>query len=238
MSAVLIISIVLLFAVSFVIYRTKRKSFNGIPQQEYFPLPPRGLFSDGARAGDAVVAEKAADTSNDLSIGIIKRAEAGELEALVGASKVRDARLYDDALSALVKREPSEENVRAISSFIIGREGLRANRMLAEEALKVWRSAPESLPATDLLRVAALSDDAHLFGEVVEELVAASEGGRLAVKTVSDLRVLLGSEYWVLSPEATHKSSGFILKQKLAEAGRRLAAVSRRQTTPNGPGEA
>ncbi len=236
MSAVLIISICLLLALSFVIYRTKRKTFSSAPEPDYFPNPPRGLFSNVETDGAVSHTAKISADRDALFNSLIKRAEAGDLAVLVDANRTRDDSLYDATLNALIKRDPDEKNLKAISAFIIGGDGLRANSLLTRELLKLWKQDSETMPAADLLRIAALTSDAQLYSEIVEELVTACESGDLAAHRISDLRVLIGSEYWVLSPVALQKSSGFILKQKLAEADRRIAAaLSRLHTQTNEP---
>ena len=52
--------------------------------------------------------------------------------------------------------------------------------------------------------------------------------GRLEGLGAEDLRALFEAEYWLLSSEAKRSGAGFVLKQKLADVRRRLAAGARR----------
>ena len=79
----------------------------------------------------------------------------------------------------------------------------------------------------DLLRVSALSDDAGTFGRAVSEVLEVWEGGRLEGLSAEALRSLFEAEYWLLSSEAKRSGAGFVLKQKLADLRRRLAAGAR-----------
>lgn len=67
-----------------------------------------------------------------------------------------------------------------------------------------------------LAQVAALSGDASTFQLAVSEILQSWEDGRLASLRTEELRPLFEDEYWLLSSEA--RRSGFVLKQKLADA--------------------
>lgn len=226
MIAVLIVSLLLLAAASFVIFRTKRTTFIDGAEPTYFPGPPRTLFD--APAAPKPAADSPSDELAARARALRERAAAGELEALSAAWATGDRRLYDDALSALLKRDPSPENVCRVASYVIkSPDGLRANALLFGGLLTVWKLTPEEVPPGDLLRVAALADDARLFGDAAEQLVAAWEEGRTGAGAAEQLRALLESEYWLLSPETLRSGAGFMLKQQLAEARRRLSAARR-----------
>lgn len=238
MIAVLIVSFFLLAAVSFVIYRTKRRSFITEAEQGFFPGRPRGLFDEQT----SQVAPRQLDGVRDELVEharrLHERAASGELETLREAWATGDRKLYDEVLGALLKRDTSSENILRVAEHVIrSNDGLRANDLLAGAMLTLWRISAEGVRAADLLRVAALSDDARFFGDVVEELVVAVERGRLDARAAGELRVLFESEHWVLSSEALRSGAGFMLKQQLAEARRRLDDASRRQSLSTEPGE-
>ena len=240
MSAVFIIAIFLLSAISFAIYRTKRRSFKSAAEDEYFPAPPRGLFDEprAARRADARQADDSVLTQQANRASYLRElAGRGELSALDEAWATGDKNLYADVLNALLTRDASAENVIAVSSHVIESGELRANEMLARALLSVWKLSPPAVKITDLLRAAALSDDARLFQDFVEEVADAWEEGRTPERTADGLVQLFESEYWVLSPEARSSGAGFTLKQTLAEVRRRLAARARRETISHGPGE-
>ena len=236
MSAVLIISIFLLAAISFVLYRTKRQSLKSAAEQDFFPRPARGLFEDWSR-GAAGVAAATPYTHAGHAALLRERAGRGELAALGEARATGDKKLYDEVLGALLKRDPSAENIRAVAAHVIGGENLRASRMLAGALLTLWRISPDNVSAADFLRVAALSDDAGAFREAVEEVAGAWEQGLLPGRSAEDLCRLFESEYWVLAPEAVRSGAGFRLKQQLAEVRRRLADAPRREPLSTRPDE-
>lgn len=240
MSAVLIISIFLLAAVSLALYRTKRRSLNGAVDNDLFPPPARGLFDETQRAaapGDAADARAKLNAATERATRLRELAGEGKFEALAEARAAGDAELYDELLSTLLGRDASAENVRAVASYVVGSDGLRANAALADALLTIWRRSPAEVPLTDLLRVAALSDDASVFRVAVEEVLEAWEQGRVPGKSAEDLRQLFDGEAWVLSSEARRTGAGFLLNRELADARRRLAAHARRQTHTAGPGE-
>lgn len=239
MSAVLIISIFLLSALSFAIYRTKRRTFKRAAEPEFFPSPPRGLFDDPqAPRRAATQTDPAAETvSAELASRLKERAAAGDLSSLEGAAETRDAELYDAVLDSLVWREATAENVASVASHVVNNKSLRANERLARALLSAWKSSPSAVKLTDLLRVAALSDDARLFQETMESVASAWEAGLLHGRASDELVQLFDSEYWVLSAEARRSGQGFLLKQRLADVRRHVAARSRRNTLSNGQGQ-
>ena len=238
MSAVLIISIFLLAVISFVLYRTKRQSLKSAAEQDFFPPPSRGLFEEGSRAAAGDGGDGAAPAAHAAHAAQLReRARGGELNTLGEARATGDKKLYDEVLGALLKRDPSAENVRAVAAHVIGSENLRAGPVLAGALLTLWRISPDNVPPADLLRVAALSDDAGVFREAVEEVAGAWEQGRLPGRSAEDLCRLFESEYWVLAPEATRTGAGFRLKQQLAEVRRRLSAAPRRDGLSTRPDE-
>ena len=240
MSAVFIIAIFLLSAISFAIYRTKRRSLKSAAEDEYFPAPPRGLFDEphAARRADARRPDDSGQKLQaDRASHLRELAGRGELSALDEAWATSDKNLYADVLKELLTRDASAENISAISSHVIESGELRANDMLARALLLVWKLSPTDVKITDLLRVAALSDDARLYQDFLEAVTGAWEDGRVPERTAEELLQLFESEYWVLSPEARSSGAGVALKQTLAEVRRRLSARARRETISHGPGE-
>ena len=238
-SAVFIITIFLLAALSIAIYRTKRSTLDAAPERDFFPSQPRGLF-------DSTSSEKTAratsgdsnDSALELATKLRERARNGELTALSDAWASGNRSLYDEVLETLLKREANVENVRAVASSVVESNMLRSNKSLAEALLLAWTMTPDDIPLTDLVRVAALSDDADTFSRVVEEIAGGWLRGGVRDKSAEQLRLLFESEFWVLASEARRTGAGFLLKQKLAEVHRRLSAeTSLRQTLSNGPGE-
>ncbi|MBC7932875.1 MAG: hypothetical protein H7Z38_20120, partial [Rubrivivax sp.] len=145
--------------------------------------------------------------------------------------------LYSRVLDALVENcVESAERLRFLANFITRNDELRANGALVARLLEVWERDPTRASTTELLRVAALSDDAATFARALEAILRAWEESRLNVLSAGELRSLFESEYWLLSSESQRSGAGFALKQKLAEARRRLSVGARRET-PSNPGE-
>ena len=233
MSAILIISVLLAVAASFAILRTRRSPSNPDPGQLPPDVSPRGLFDADAPAG-------AAETSEKLRAGELReRAARGDLSALAEAGGAGDRALYRFELDGLVGRCAGDAAcLRALSAYIARGEGLRSSPELAEMLLGEWRREPTRAATAELLRVAALSDDAATFGLAVSEVLRFWEEGRLAASSAEELRSLFEAEYWLLSSEAKRSGAGFLLKQKLADARRRLGAGARGANTTTDAGSA
>ncbi|HEX8283052.1 MAG TPA: hypothetical protein VF588_06840 [Pyrinomonadaceae bacterium] len=228
MSAILIISVLLVFAASFAILRTRRSP--STPEAGTLPpgVTPRGLFDapDGESPAEAAAAR---ENREKLKADELRgRAAAGDLGALREASAAGDAALYRFVLDGLVGRSAGDpRELRALAAHIARGQGLRSSPELAEVLLGEWRRDPAPDSTADLLRVSALSDDAGTFGRAVSEVLQLWEDGRLKGVGADSLRSLFEAEYWVLSSEARVSGAGFVLKQKLAEARRRLASRAR-----------
>ncbi|HEX8558764.1 MAG TPA: hypothetical protein VF668_11695 [Pyrinomonadaceae bacterium] len=230
MSAILIISILLVFAASFAIIRKRRHTSDGEAPRLPEGVSPRGLFD----IPDGDDAHSPLETPEELRAAELRRrAAAGDLGALGGARETGDAPLYRSVLGALVARAAGDADaLRALSSYVARGEGLRSSPELAGMLLAEWRRAPAPGSTAELLRVSALSDDAGAFGRAVAEVLQLWEAGRLPGVGARSLSSLFEAEYWLLSPESRAGGAGFVLKQKLADARRRIAARARgAQTT-------
>jgi hypothetical protein len=231
-SAILIITVLLVFAASFAILRTRRSP--STPDVEPLPpgVSPRGLFDVADEAvPDAGGADE--ETPEKLRAGVLReRAARGDLAALKEASAAGDPALYRFVLDGVVGSCAGDEaGLRALSAYVARGEGLRSSPELAEMLLCEWRrdAGPES--TADLLRVSALSDDAGTFGRAVTEVLQLWEDGRLRGVGAETLGSLFEAEYWLLSSEARRSGAGFVLKQKLADVRRRLASGARGRET-------
>ena len=225
MSAILIISVFLVFVASFAILRTKRSSSKGDTGELPPGVSPRGLFGD--TTGEDEIPK---ESPEQIRRGELReRAERGDLSVLAEARTSRDATLYRFVLDGLVGRASGDAvRVRELAAHIAGGRDLRATPELAEMLLGEWRHGPTLLSTAELLRVSALSDDAGTFGRAVTEVLEAWEDGRLDGFDAEALRALFEAEYWLLSSEAKRSGAGFVLKQKLADVRRRLTGPSRR----------
>jgi hypothetical protein len=223
-SAILIISVFLLFVATFAILRTKRSGSNEVAGELPAGLSPRGLFDAAPQDG-----ETPKESPEQIRRGELReRAERGDLSALTEARASGDAALYRFVLDGLVGRASGDAaRVRELASHVAAGRDLRASPELAEMLLGVWREGPTPSSTAELLRVSALSDDAGTFGRAVTEVLQLWESGGLGALGAEDLRSLYEAEYWLLSSEAKRSGAGFVLKQKLADVRRRLAAGGR-----------
>jgi len=233
--AILAITIFLVFVASFAVYRTKRAQSKRDAEQLPPAMQPRGLFGGDAPAREAAAADASREEEAreaKVRAGVLRaRAEAGDLGALGEAHATGDKVLYSFVLDGLVARAlGSQEALRALAAHIARGKDLRSSPALAEMLLAEWRREPTRAAAAELLRVSALSGDAATFGLAVSEVLQSWEGGRLASVSAEELRSLFEGEYWLLSSEAKRSGAGFVLKQKLADARRRLAPRARRAT--------
>jgi hypothetical protein len=220
-SAILIISVFLLFVATLAILRTKRSTSKEDAHELPAGVSPRGLF-DAAHDD-----ETPKESPEQVRRGELReRAERGDLSALAEASN--DAALYRFVLDGLVGRASGDAGlVRELAAHIAGGRDLRASPELAEMLLGEWREGPTPPSTAELLRVSALSDDAGTFGRAVTEVLQAWDDGLLKGLGAEQLRSLFEAEYWLLSSDARRSGAGFVLKQKLADARRRLSVRAR-----------
>jgi hypothetical protein len=231
-SALLIISIFALAAASYSILRSKRTRTRA---EGYLPDPaPRSLFADQEADAASQKEAKARDAAAERD-RILRRAARGNVEALSDAAATGDRSLYRFALEALVTRASGQAELSALSSYVVG-HNLRGCPSLALKLLEGWESRPAREAVPELLRAAALSDDAGLFGRAVADVFAAWEAGRAGGLSAPELRALFDAEYWLLSSEAKRSGAGFLLKQQLSDVRRRLSATTRHEDKASGAG--
>jgi hypothetical protein len=188
------------------------------------------LFADPL-AGDDSAAEKRREArreTEERAVSLRERAAHGERETLLEARAVGDASLYDELLNKLVVQADTEDALRALASFVAGRDELRANATLAEALLQLWMRAPDVASTGEMLHVAALSDDAGVYGRALEATLRMWDQGKLHKLSAMNLDALIESEYWLLAPEARSSGAGFVLKRTLADARRHLQTAARR----------
>jgi len=234
-SAILIISVFLIFVASLALLRTKRPRSDEGAEQLPPPFGSRGLFADIATRppGDGGEAGAEGGASEEPGKSLRARAERGDLAVLLDAHATGNAALYRATLDVLVERSAkSPEDLRALAALLARSDELRACPALAELLLGVWKQSPTRPATAELLRVAALSDDAETFGLAVSNVLQAWEGGRLEDASAEELRSLIEAEYWLLSSEAKRSGAGFLLKKRLADARRRLSGGARRGNPP------
>ncbi|HEX5707437.1 MAG TPA: hypothetical protein VFX96_09085 [Pyrinomonadaceae bacterium] len=230
MTATLIIAFFLLVAASFVIIRSKRSKPTDETGFDYFPTDARSLFddTDAPRALNAAAHQAADEARAAYEADLRGRAARGEIEVLDDAALRADARLYDEILDTLVANvDASPEKLAALASHIARSEGLRANKRLAQALVKVYEKGGAPISAADLLRVAALSDDATAYADTLTAVYDGWRKGRGPLLRADELLELFEAEYQVLSPSARRGGSAYILNDNLRHYRRELWASHR-----------
>ena len=97
----------------------------------------------------------------------------------------------------------------------------------AIDAIRAFQQSPNKHTTTELLHVAALSDNPKNYERAIELVLLSWRDRSLADISARDLQELLNSEYWVLSSHARTSGAGFVLKRTLATANSEL------EHTPN-----
>ncbi|MFY9569917.1 MAG: hypothetical protein WAV20_00785 [Blastocatellia bacterium] len=224
MVAIIIISVIVLMGAAFSFYfwqRTPSKTASG---SDLAPGQTRGLFDlshtvELIGLGDVEASRKRAE--------LVHRAEAGDLETLSQALSEADSGVYISVLDALVEwASQRQENFAALVSHISNSKVLRANKRLAERLIDKWTTEPDRRSTTELLHIAALSDDAGTYQQAVELVLSFWQLGRLARFSAEELVELFESQYWILAAEVRRGGAGFALKRKLAGIRRELATAT------------
>ena len=227
MSVLFIVTVLLLAAVAYRIYRKQQELNSYRAERELYAHEPRSLFEQTPDQAEAerLSAEDEARAAAELRSTLLTRTAEGDYTALADAARTGDASLYGAALArALDWANESEDNLRALAAFVASDSGgLRGSRELAAAYQKIWEPAPDRAGVARLLHLAALSDDPVTFGEAVTAAARAVREGRLQGLSGEDLRTLAESEFWVLSTEARTSGAGFVLKQRLASLRQELA---------------
>lgn len=96
----------------------------------------------------------------------------------------------------------------------------------AVAAIRNFQQSPHKKSTTDLLHVAALTDDARNFERAIELVILSWRDGSLSDVSAKDLQAVINSEYWVLSSRTRTSGAGFVLKQTLSNANRELEGTN------------
>jgi hypothetical protein len=152
---------------------------------------------------------------------LLDRARAGDKSALHDAKESGDADLYDRILNELVDRVDSDAALLSLTSFVAQNE-LPVSVALARAAVASWQKSPSREGTAKALHFAALSDDADLYGNAVEQALTLWRDGKLANVSAQELRALFDGEFWILSARTRSSGAGFVLKRTLADARREL----------------
>jgi hypothetical protein len=234
LSAVLIISIFLLVITSFAILRTKRSRSHTEMLDAGRPRTRSSLFDDRQplQLDDPAHAARTLDAQR---AAIRARAQAGDFSALDAAHQTSDADFYGQVLDAVVKHHVKDvAKLAELASYIVRHKELRADTVFARVLLLAWKLEPERIKVPDLLRVAALTDDAAFYQKVVMSVFERWQENGLPGYSAGSLVQLFESEYWVLDSEAKRSGAGFVLKETLADVRRQLSATAARPSSHRG----
>jgi len=226
LSVLFIVTVLLLAAVAYRIFRKQQELHSYRAERELRPAAPRSLFDQTPDPAEAarLSAEDEARAADELRASLLTRAAEGDYTALADAARATDKSLYRGVLAeSLNWANASEDNLNALASFVASDGELRGSRELARAYRQVWERAPDRATTARLLHLAALSDDPETFGDAVTAAARALREGRLAGLAGEDLRALAESEFWVLSTESRTTGAGFVLKQRLASLRQELA---------------
>ncbi len=225
MSAFLIISFLLLAATSYFIYRWQRSSLNENRERDLPPPRFTGLFSEASDNTATLSRQNEIDKKAEARRALLERAAEGDKEALDDAHASHDPNLYDQVLNKLVEHTGSEKKLFALVSYIARSDKLPVNKELALAFIELWKTAANRYSIAEMLHTAALAHDAAVYQRAVETALTFWRNQQLPQISAEDLRVLIDSEYWILSPRARSSGAGFILKQRLARLRRELATA-------------
>ena len=218
-----LISLVIISIVGIGLYLLQRSA---APKAEpVLPPPPdlRGLFAEDPLT--TMSNNNSPVLSDEERAALVSRARSGERSVLAEVSATGDARLYDELLEELVRVADSDAKLLALMSYV-GTQALRVNTALASAILSSWRKSPDRSRTSKALHFAALSDDAKLYNEAVEETLEFWRAGKLTDVSAIELRALFDGEFWVLSSRTRSSGAGFVLKRTLDSARRELEAAS------------
>src|SRR5262249_6716873 len=225
MVTLLLIALAIFVVIGSAIYFFQRSAADHHPEDVLPPAPGlRGLFAEAAPNRQEQM--KMAMEAKELKVSsLIARAKNGERSVLEEVNESDDEDLYDRLLNELVQLADSEQKLLALMSYV-GTHELRVNRALAAAVLSSWRKSPDRSSTSKALHFAALSDDANVYREAVEQALAFWREGKLSDVSTMELRALFDGEFWILSSGTRSSGAGFVLKRTLDSARRELEAAS------------
>lgn len=224
MIAIIVISFLALIGAVLTIYKWRRTP----PDPNAHPVLPAPRFTGLFERADAPSpVDERKQTIASKRRALLELASSGDLNTLFQAHSTGDATLYSDVLSALVERaRERQETFADLVSHISKSNELRANKQLAQGARAAWKADPNRRSTTEMIHIAALSDDAETYEQAIEAALDLWRRGELAQFSAEELAELFVSQYWVLAPEARRGGVGFALKRRLSGVRRELATTT------------
>lgn len=191
-------------------------------------LPPsphlRGLFTETSLSREEEKRMAIAASEVEQS-ALVARAQNGEHSALDDAHQIKDGALYDRVLSELVKLADSDPKLLVLMSYVTKNE-LPVNAELASAVVASWQKSPDRSGTSKALHFAALSDDANVYRDAVEQALQFWREGKLPGVPAIELRALFDGQFWILSSRSRSSGAGFVLKRTLDSARRELEAAA------------
>lgn len=187
------------------------------------PPPPdfRGLFHEDS----STEINESNEAAREREASLLARARKGERSVLAEAQGPGETELYERLLSELAQHADSDEKLLSLMSYV-GTNEFRVNNTLASAVLAAWQKSPDRHGTSKALHFAALSDDANLFQDAVEQALRLWQEGKLPGVSASELRALFDGEFWILSSRTRSSGAGFVLKRTLDSARRELEAAA------------
>ena len=221
MVSLFITALAILFVLGIGLYFWQKST----PDNSERVFPPnadfKGLFGGDSSSNSQEQAQLAiAQREQDAAL-LIDRARNGDRAALSEANKAAATDLYDRVLNELVQGVTSDADLLSLMSFVSQNE-LPVNSGLAKAVIASWQKLPNRSGTTKALHFAALSNNADLFRETVEQALQLWREGKLTGTSAIELRALFDGEFWILSSDSRRSGAGFILKRTLANARREL----------------
>lgn len=224
--------VIILFAVFVLVWRFRPRkaaltAAATYHQKQFEASAPRSLFDDPAEHAAFAQAETLRLATAQRAAFRV-RAVAGDLSVLPEALAFDGVVFYRELLDLLVRHTA---DVSALVQYLAQNSHWRGSPHLAETLLSRWQARPDQYALGEVLHFAALSDDAAVFQQTVCATLTAWRQGQLTWASPHNLRALIESEYWLLSPEARRTGAGFLLKRMLVEVRRELAAATASATS-------
>jgi hypothetical protein len=188
-----------------------------------------GLFTEQHAAETRLLEQaEAIRRAEDERERLLRRAARGEVSALRDAHEKSDSELYHDVLQRLVARTGGKTALlRSIAQYIVDSGKLRSTSEFAQTMIEQLSRSLDRQSLTDMICLAALSDDAATFQNAVDLSLKQWRAGKLPQVSAKDLLNITESAYWLIAAEVRCSGSGFLLKQAIANVRRELAAANR-----------
>jgi hypothetical protein len=152
---------------------------------------------------------------------LLERATQGDRTVLSEAHQFTEPEIYEEVLNELVAHAKSQSQIVALMSYV-SRHNLKVNKAMVDVALDAWKVEPTKTATSKMLHTAALTDDADIYRNAIESVLAYWREKKLSEISNLELEALFHAEFWVLSSDTRSSGNGFILKQTLSSARREL----------------